>query len=93
MAVLQCRIRKIRLPNLAEDESSDHDSVNCSEISAVTWFGIFSGFLKIETFVFFTPPYYLQLGLIALLFGSFCHHHWRIYNLCFAAPLHAQIST
>ena len=57
MAVLQCRIRKIRLPNLARDESSDDDSVNCSEISAVTWFGIFSRFLKIETFVFFTPPY------------------------------------
>ena len=42
MAVLQCRIRKIRLPNLARDESSDDDSVNCSEISAVTWFGITS---------------------------------------------------
>ena len=57
MAVLQCRIRKIRLPNLAGDESSDDDSVNCSEISAVTWFRIFFGFLKIENFVFFTPPY------------------------------------
>ena len=59
MAVLQCRIRKIRLPNLARDESSDDDSVNCSEINAVTWFGIFYRFLKIETFVFFTPPYYV----------------------------------
>ena len=57
MAVLQCRIRKIRLPNLARDESSDDDSVNCSEISAVTWFGIFSRFLKIETFVFLHRPF------------------------------------
>ena len=46
---------KICLPNLARGYLSDHDSENCSEISAVTWFGIFSRFLK--SFVFFTPPY------------------------------------
>ena len=40
MAVLQRRFRKIPLLNLAGDELSDDDSVNCSEISAVTWFGI-----------------------------------------------------
>ena len=47
---------KIRLSNLARDESSNHNSKNCSEISAVTWFGIFFRFLKIATFIFFTPP-------------------------------------
>ena len=47
---------KIRLSNLARDESSNHNSDNCSEISAVTWSGIFFGFLKIATFIFFTPP-------------------------------------
>ena len=48
---------KICLSNLAKDESSNHNSENCSEISAVTWFGIFFRFLKIATFIFFTPPY------------------------------------
>ena len=48
---------KICLPNLARGYLSDHDSENCSEISAVTWSGIFFNFFKILTFVFFTPPY------------------------------------
>ena len=48
MAVLQCRIRKIRLPNLARDESSDDDSVNCSEISAVTPFVFHSALMYKE---------------------------------------------
>ena len=47
---------KICLPNLARGYLSDHDSENCSEISAVTWSGIFFNFFKILTFVFFTPP-------------------------------------
>ena len=47
---------KIHLYNLARAESSNHNSENCSEISAVTWFGIFFRFLKIATFIFFTPP-------------------------------------
>ena len=46
---------KICLPNLARGYLSDHDSENCSEISAVTWSRIFFNFLS---FVFFTPPYY-----------------------------------
>ena len=44
-------------PDLARGYSSDNDSVNCSEISAVTLFGICLNFLKIPTFAFFTPPY------------------------------------
>ena len=51
---------KICLPNLARGYLSDHDSENCSEISAVTWSGIFFNFFKILTFVFFTPPYYIR---------------------------------
>ena len=35
------------LPNLAKDESSHHDSTNCSEISAVTWFRNCSGLLQV----------------------------------------------
>ena len=48
---------KIRLPNFAQDESSNHDSKNCSEISAVTWFRICPVLLHFPTFMFFTPPY------------------------------------
>ena len=35
------------LPNLAKDKSSDNDSVNCSNISAVTWLRNCSGLLQI----------------------------------------------
>ena len=31
---------KTRLPNLARDKLSDHDSENCSDVRAVTWFRI-----------------------------------------------------
>ena len=55
----------------------------------MVYFGTFGHYFNINSC---NEPY-LQLGLIALLFGSFCHHHWWISNLCFAAPLHAQIST
>ena len=48
---------KIRLSDLAQDESSDRDSENCSEISAVTWFRIYPRLLQIPTLIFFTPPY------------------------------------
>ena len=48
---------KICLPNLARDESSNHDSQNCSEISAVAWFRICPILLHFQTFMFFTPPY------------------------------------
>ena len=34
---------KTRLPNLARDELSDHDSKNCSDVKAVTWFRICPG--------------------------------------------------
>ena len=34
---------KICLPNLARDELSDHDSENCSDVRAVTWFRIRPG--------------------------------------------------
>ena len=56
---------KIRLPNLAGDESSDDDSVNCSEINAVTWFGIFSGFLKI--FLYFSHRPIVRAFAISIL--------------------------
>ena len=55
---------KIRLPNFAQDESSNHDSKNCSEISAVTWFRICPVLLHFPTFMFFTPPYYSRLSAI-----------------------------
>ena len=48
---------KICLPNLARGYLSDHDSENCSEISAVTWFRIYPRLLQIPTLIFFTPPY------------------------------------
>ena len=48
---------KIRLPNFARDESSNHDFENCSKISSVTWFRICPGLLHFPTFLFFTPPY------------------------------------
>ena len=48
---------KIRLPNFARDESSNHDFENCSKISSVTWFRICPGLLHFPTFMFFTPPY------------------------------------
>ena len=48
---------KIRLPNFARDESSNHNSENCSEISAVTRFRICLELLHFSTFMFFTPPY------------------------------------
>ena len=48
---------KLRLPNFAQDESSNHDSENCSEISAVTRFRICLELLHFPTFMFFTPPY------------------------------------
>ena len=38
---------KMLLPNLAKDESSNHDSTKCSEISAVTWFRNCSGLLQV----------------------------------------------
>ena len=44
-------------PDLAQGYSSDNNFVNCSEISAVTLFGICLVFLKIPIFAFFTPPY------------------------------------
>ena len=47
---------KIRLPNFARDESSNHDFENCSKISSVTWFRICPGLLHFPTFMFFTPP-------------------------------------
>ena len=49
---------KLRLPNFARDESSNQSSENCSEISAVTRFGICLELLHFPTFMFFTPPYY-----------------------------------
>ena len=48
---------KLRLPNFAQDESSNHDSENCFEISAVTRFRICLELLHFPTFMFFTPPY------------------------------------
>ena len=45
------------LPHFARGYLSGHDSIHCSEISAVTWYGNFFRFLKNATFVFFTPPY------------------------------------
>jgi hypothetical protein len=51
---------KIRLPNFAGDESSNHDFENCSKISSVTWFRICPGLLHFPTFMFFTPPYSTQ---------------------------------
>ena len=48
---------KLRLPNFARDKSSNHDSENCSEISAVTRFRICLEQLHFPTFMFFTPPY------------------------------------
>ena len=41
---------RLHFVNLAKDKSSDHDSDNCSEISAVTWFRIFSGLMKLLYF-------------------------------------------
>ena len=59
---------KLRLPNFARDESSNHDSENCSEISAVTRFRICLDLLHFPTFMFFTlvhpsrqPPHYLKM--------------------------------
>ena len=43
-------------PDLAQGYSSNNNFVNCSEISAVTPFGICLNILKIPTFAFFTPP-------------------------------------
>ena len=60
---------KICLPNLARGYLSDHDSENCSEISAVTWSGIFFNFFKILTFVFFTPPY--TVCILSVLYPLF----------------------
>ena len=54
---------KIRLSDLAQDESSDCDSENCSEISAVTWFRIYPRLLQIPTLIFFTPPYSSSVGV------------------------------
>ena len=54
---------KIRLSDLAQDESSDCDSENCSEISAVTWFRIYPRLLQIPTLIFFTPPYYRYIAI------------------------------
>ena len=45
------------MPNFAQDESCNHDSENCSEISAVTRFRICPELLHFPTFMFFTPPY------------------------------------
>ena len=48
---------KIRLPNFARDETSNHDYENRSKISAVTWFRICPVLLHFPIFMFFTPPY------------------------------------
>ena len=53
---------KIRLPNFAQDESSNHDSKNCSEISAVTWFRIWPVLLHFPNLMFITPPYCRRWG-------------------------------
>ena len=45
-------------PISQEDESSNHDSENCSEISAVTQFRICPELLHFLSFRFFTPPYW-----------------------------------
>ena len=45
------------LHNFARDESPNHDSENCSEISALTPFGICHVLLQFPTFMFFTSPY------------------------------------
>ena len=50
---------KIRLPNFAQDETSNHDYENRSKISAVTWFRIGPVLLHFPIFMFFTPPYWL----------------------------------
>ena len=50
---------KTRLPNIARDESSNHDFKMCSKIRALTWFIICPGILHFLTFMFFTPPYWL----------------------------------
>ena len=47
---------KIRLPNFARDETSNHDYENSSKSSAVTWFRICQVLLHFPTFMFFTPP-------------------------------------
>ena len=65
LGALPCKIRtasvfcKTRLPNIARDESSNHDFKMCSKISALTWFIICPGILHFPIFMFFTPPYWL----------------------------------
>ena len=71
---------KIRLSNLAQDESSDRDSENCSEISAVTWFRIYPRLLQIPTLIFFTPPYspYPTDFKITLCSWIIVTNHWKL---------------
>ena len=45
--LVPCNIIQYPMPNLSKDESSNHDSTNCSEISAVTWFRNCSGLLQV----------------------------------------------
>ena len=70
---------KIRLPNFARDESSNHDFENCSKISSVTWFRICPGLLHFPTFLFFTPPYWLTVN-------------WPCFCFCFLEAGHSTWS-
>ena len=65
---------KLCFVNLAKDESPDHDSKNCSETSAMTWFRIFSRFVQILIFVFFTPPYHKSSLGGAIMKTGYCEN-------------------
>ena len=86
---------KIRLPNFARDESSNHDFENCSKISSVTWFRICPGLLHFPIFMFFTPPYlaWPNRGKMAILDFSPCPGvfsglgGWFLFQMASFGPL------